>query len=128
MIKKFFKQLLYYILDFHPFFYVPEYKLHGHKIEIHKNDKDIWPSYPHIHVIDDSIKINVYTGEAYRIITRQEAYRVSDKDMTKLWNDKKVLQIIMDARKNKPNNVHKLEEIPMYWLNNESKEWIKKWE
>ena len=53
---------------------------------------------------------------------------MSDKDMIKLWNDKKVLQIIMDARKNKPNNVRKLEEIPMYWLNDESKEWIMKWE
>lgn len=127
-VKDFLKKIYYLFLDFEPFLYRPPYKIYGYNCEIHKIDKDIWPSYPHIHILDDSIKLDIYTGELYRIQTKRQINEVSDKDMEKLWNDKKFLEIVMEARKNKPINVGKLEEIPFKWINDENKEWIKKYE
>lgn len=127
-LKKFLKKMVYIIIDAHPFLYRPEYKIYNHKIQINKTDKDIWPSYPHVHVIDDSLKLNIYTGEMYRIYTKKSVFDVSDKDMEKLWNDKKFLEIVMDARKNKPINVKNLEKLPFKWINEENNEWVKDYE
>ena len=126
--KDFVEKIIYFIVDFNPFLYRPEYKIFKHKFVIHKTDKDIWPSYPHVHLLDDSIKLNIYTGELYRIQTRRQINEVSDKDMKKLWNDKKFLEIVMEARKNKPINVEKLQNIPYKWINDENKEWIKNYD
>ena len=96
--KQFFKKLFYLIYDFNPFLYRTEYKIFNHKIEIHENDKDIWPSYPHAHFLDDDTKLNIYTGEIYRIQTKKCINEASDKDMRKLWNDRKFLKIVMNVR------------------------------
>ena len=127
-LKDFLKKIYYLIIDFNPFLYRFPYKIDGYKCEIHKIDKDIWPSYPHIHILEDNIKLDIYTGELYRIQTRQQINDVSDKDMEKLWNDKKFLEIVMEARKDKPINISNLQDIPFKWINDENKEWIKKYE
>lgn len=127
-LKELFKKLFYMVADFKPFLYSPEYKISGHKFEIHKNDKDIWPSYPHIHILDDSLKLDIYTGELYRIQTKQQINELSDKDMKKIWNDQKFSKIVMDARNDKPINVGELKEIPFKWINDKNKEWIKGYE
>ena len=126
--KDFLKKIFYLISDFSPFLYKPEYKIFNHKFEIHKTDRDIWPSYPHIHLLDDDIKLDIYTGDLYRIQTKKIINEASYKDMEKLWNDKKILEIVMEARKNKPINVGRLQDIPFKWINDENKEWIKIYE
>ena len=126
--KDFLKKIFYLISDFSPFLYKPEYKIFNHKFEIHKTDRDIWPSYPHIHLLDDDIKLDIYTGDLYRIQTKRIINEASYKDMEKLWNDKKILEIVMEARKNKPINVGRLQDIPFKWINDENKEWIKIYE
>lgn len=124
-LKEILEIVLDYIIDFNPFLYRPEYKLGKYKTEIHKIDKDGWPSYPHLHVIDDRVKINIYTGEVYRITTKQMINELTDKDMKRLWNDRKFLENVLFARRNKPINVGKLEEIPYKWINDNNLEWVK---
>ena len=116
------------IMDWNPFLYRSKYKIFNHKIEIHKNDKDIWPSYPHVHFLNDDAKLNIYTGEIYRIQTKKSINKASDEDMKKLWNDRKFLEIVMEARKNRPINVEKLEKIPFKWIDNEKRKWIEKYD
>ena len=126
--KDFLKKIYYFVSDFKPFLYRPEYKIHNHRFEIHKTDKDIWPSYPHIHFLEDDIKMNIYSGELYRIQTKREINEASDNDMKKLWNDKKFLEVVIDCRKNKPINVKELEDLPYKWIDEETREWIEKYE
>lgn len=123
-LKELFLRILYFIVDFDWWLYKPEYTIDGHKVEIHGNDKDIWPSYPHLHIIDDSIKVDIYTGDMYRIYTKKLINKATDKDMRKIWNDKKMLKIILDSRKNKPINVKELSELPFNWIDEENIEWI----
>lgn len=120
--KELLKKIFYLVFDCHPWIYKPEYKIFNHKIEIHKTDKDIWPSYPHVHFSDDDIKLDIYTGNLYRIQTKKIINTVSDEDMEKLWNDKKFLKIVVEARKNKPINVTNLKEIPFKWINDKNKD------
>lgn len=120
--KELFKKILYLVCDSYPWIYKPEYKIFNHKIEIHKTDKDIWPSYPHVHFSDDDIKLDIYTGNLYRIQTKKIINTVSNEDMEKLWNDKKFLEIVVEARKNKPINISSLKEIPFKWINDENKD------
>ena len=127
-LKDFLKKIYYLIIDFNPFLYRPEYKIFNHKFEIHKTENDIWPSYPHVHLLEDDIKLDIYTGNLYRIQTKKIINEVSDKDMKKLWNDKKFLEMVMEVRKNKPINISNLQDIPLKWINDENKEWIKKYE
>ena len=126
--KELLKKIFYLVADFNPFLYRPEYKISGHKYEIHKRDNDIWPSYPHIHFLEGDLKLDIYTGDIYRIQTRKKINCVSNKEMIKFWNDKKNLKIIMDARNNKPVNAGDLKEIPFKWMNDDSKEWIKNYD
>lgn len=126
--KDFLKKIFYLISDFSPFLYKPEYKIFNHKFEIHKTDRDIWPSYPHIHLLDDDIKLDIYTGDLYRIQTKKIINEASYKDMEKLWNDRKILETVMEARKNKTITVGRLQDIPFKWINDENKEWIKIYE
>lgn len=123
-IKELLKKLFYYMIDANFFFYRFPFKLDKENVEIKKNDKDIWSSYPHIHVLNDSKKIDIYTGEIYRIQTKRLINQLSDDDMEKLWNDSKFLDIVIEARKNKPINVGRLEEILFKWINEENSKWI----
>ena len=93
-LKKLFEKLFYLLADFSPFLGKSEYKVGNHRIIINQTDSDTWPSYPHAHIIGDSIKLNIYTGGLYRIQTKLEINRASDKDMKKLWNDKSMLKKI----------------------------------
>lgn len=125
--KDFFEKIFYLLfVDSELFLYRPEYKIHNHKWEMHATDKDIWPSYPHIHFLEDSIKMNIYTGELYRIQTKRYLNEATDKDMRKLWNDKKFLKVVIKCRKNKPINVKELEDLPYKWIDEETREWIEK--
>ncbi len=123
-IKHFLKKILYKVLDAQPFLYKPECKIFNHKFEIHKTDIDIWPSYPHMHSIEDNLVLNIYTGEVYRKITRAYISEAREKDMKKLWNDKRFLEIVLDVRKNKPINIKELDPIPTKWMNSENLKYI----
>ncbi len=123
-VKHFLKKILYKVLDAQPFLYRPECKIFNHKFEIHKTDIDIWPSYPHMHSIEDNLVLNIYTGEVYRKITRVCISEAREKDMKKLWNDKRFLEIVLDVRKNKPINIKELDPIPTKWMNSENLKYI----
>lgn len=125
-IKDIFKYIFYKIIDAQIFLYRPQIKIFNYKFEIHKNDIDPWPSYPHMHSIKDGLVLNIYTGEVYRKITKNCIKQARDKDMIKLWNDSKFLKTVIYARKNKPFNVKKLDDIPMKWLNEDNiNKWVK---
>jgi len=89
---------------------------------------DPWPSFPHMHSIEDNLVLNIYTGEVYRKITRDCIGEARDKDMIKLWNDTKFLNIVIEARKNKPINVKELSKIPIEWLKEENLKLIKEYD
>ena len=127
-IKEILKKIIEFIGNFSPFLYRPPYKIHGEKFEIHQNYQDIWPSYPHIHFKENEFKLDIYQGELYDSKNKKYKGPVSDKDMKKIWNDKKILEIIIKARKNKPINVGKLPDLPDEWITAENKEWIKEYE
>lgn len=124
-LKKFFKKILYKILDFQPFLYRPECKILDHKFEIHKTDADIWPSFPHMHSIEDDLFLDIYTGKVYRKITRDYIKDAREKDMKRLWNDGKFLDIVIEMRKSKPLNLNKLTEIPIQYLNEQNLKVVK---
>ena len=124
-IKDVIKYIFYKIIDFQPFFYRPSIKIFNYKFEIHKTDVDSWPSFPHMHSIEDNLVLNIYTGEVYRKITKDCIGEASDKDMKKLWNDSKFLNIVIEARNNKPINIEKLEDIPYNWINDNNFNWVK---
>lgn len=122
-IKEYLKKILYKILDFQPFLYRPPIDIFKHKFEIHKADVDIWPSFPHMHSIEDGLVLDIYTGKVYRKITRDYIGDAKEKNMKKLWNDTKFFSIVFEMRKNKPINVKELSKIPIEWLNEESLKW-----
>lgn len=129
-IKKVLKYIFYYVIYFisNMFFYRPEYEISKEKFEIHKIDVDPWPSFPHMHSLDGDLVLNIYNGSIYNKIIRQEVFTARKKDMIKLWNDRKFLEIVLDARKNKITNVGNLEEIPYQWIDDGTREWMNEYE
>ena len=127
-IKDIIKCIFYKIIDFQPFLYRPLIKIFNYNFEIHKTDADPWPSFPHMHSIEDNLVLNIYTGEVYRKITRDCIGEARDKDMIKLWNDTKFLNIVIEARKNKSINVKELNKIPIEWLNEENLKLVKEYD
>ena len=123
--KHFLKKILYKVLDVQPFLYRPEIKIYDHRFEIHKTDVDVWPSYPHMHSIEDNLVLDIYSGKVYRKITREHIGYAMEKDMKVLWNDKKFLDLVIEVRKNKPLNVCRLDEIPIKYLDEEKLKVVK---
>ena len=123
--KHLIKYIIYKIVDFQPFLYRPQIKIFNYKFEIHKTDLDPWPSFPHMHSIEDGLVLNMYTGEVYRKITKDNIGEARDKDMKKLWNDETFLNIVINARKNKPINIKKLEDIPYKLIDEKRLDWVK---
>lgn len=123
--KHLIKYIIYKIVDFQPFLYRPQIKIFNYKFEIHKTDLDPWPSFPHMHSIEDGLVLNIYTGEVYRKITKDNIGEARDKDMKKLWNDETFLNIVINARKNKPINIKKLEDIPYKLIDEKRLDWVK---
>ena len=78
-----------------------------------------------MHSIEDNLVLNIYTGEVYRKITRDCIGEARDKDMRKLWNDKKFLSIVIEARHNKLINIKNLEDISYNWINEENLNGVK---
>lgn len=126
--KEFFEKAFYILVDFYPFMYRPQMNIFKHKFEIHKTDADVWPSYPHMHSLEDKLVLDIYTGEVYRKPTRQCINEASEEDMIKLWNDRKFLNVVLEMRKTKPINVKTLSPIPIEWLNEESIEKVKEYD
>ena len=127
-IKDIIKYIFYKIIDFQPFLYRPSIKISNYNFEIHKTDVDPWPSFPHMHAVEEKLVLNIYTGEVYRKITRDCIGEARDKDMIKLWNDTKFLNIVIEERKNKPINVKELSKIPIEWLNEENLKLVKEYD
>ena len=124
-IKEILKFLFYIIIDAHPLLYMPPINIYGYKFEIHKNDADPWPSFPHMHSEDRKFVLNIYKGQVYRKLIKGCIGIAKEKDMIKLWNNTKFLNIVVESRKNKPINAGELENIPYNWLNEENSNWIK---
>ena len=76
--KHLIKYIIYKIVDFQPFLYRPQIKIFNYKFEIHKTDLDPWPSFPHMHSIEDGLVLNIYTGEVYRKITKDNIGEARD--------------------------------------------------
>lgn len=127
-IKEYLKKILYKILDFQPFLYRPPIDIFKYKFEIHKVDVDIWPSFPHMHSIEDGLVLDIYTGKVYRKNTRDCIGDAKEKNMKKLWNDTKFFNIVFEMRKSKPINVKELSKIPIEWLNEESLKMVKEYD
>jgi hypothetical protein len=49
--------------------------------EIHKNDKDIFPSNPHAHNKKNGLKLNLDNGELYNPQTKKIEEKMSKKDL-----------------------------------------------
>ncbi len=124
-IKDFLEYIFYKIVDFQPLWYRPQIEIFKHKFEIHKTDVDIWPSFPHMHSIEDGLVLDIYTGKVYRKITKDCIGDAKEKDMKKLWNDTKFLSIVLEMRKSKPINVNELSKLPIEWLSEESLKLVK---
>ncbi len=124
-IEDFLKYIFYKIVDFQPFLYRPLIEIFKYKFEIHKTDVDIWPSFPHMHSIENGLVLDIYTGKVYRKITKDCIGDAKEKDMKKLWNDTKFLSIVLEMRKSKPINVNELSKLPIEWLSKESLKLVK---
>ncbi len=99
------------------FLYRPKYKLKKLRWTIHLNDVDTFPSYPHMHSLEDNrFKMNVYTGEIIDINSKEVVKILKDREMYLLWNDNKFLSIVNEYRVNVINNeiinVKTLPELP----------------
>lgn len=53
----------------------------------HKNDEDMWPSFPHLHALERPYKMDIYTGTIYNK-QKQDIDKLSSKEMNFLWKDK----------------------------------------
>lgn len=78
-----------------------------------------------MHSIEDDLVLDIYTGKVYRKITRDYIKDAREKDMKRLWNDGKFLDIVIEMRKSKPLNLNKLTEIPIQYLNEQNLKVVK---
>ena len=58
------------------------------------------PSCPHLHSVEGPYKMNVYTGQIYNTQTKKivDGFCIREKDLRKLWNDKKFLAFALMMR------------------------------
>ena len=80
-------------------FYTSKIEINNGKWIIHKNDVDPFPSVPHMHSKDLPLKLNIYSGEIYDVNTKKIVDVVRQKDLKKLWSDKKFIKIVEETRK-----------------------------
>lgn len=97
-------------------FYTSKININNSKWRVHKSDKDPFPSVPHMHALDKSIVINIYTGEIYDSSNRNLIEVASKKDLKKLWSDSKFRMAVEEARSAylKDNPDFKLEQLPNF--------------
>lgn len=65
----------------------------------HENDQDMWPSYPHLHAKKGSYKMDIYTGTIYETHQNTVVRNLSNKEMKKLWEQKKFCKHVEEKRK-----------------------------
>ncbi len=78
--------------------YTSKIDINNSKWELHKADKDPFPSIPHMHSKDKPLKLNVYNGEIYNSKTNKLVDVASKKDLKKLWSDEKFRSSVKEAR------------------------------
>ena len=105
--------------DFTPQAYETQFSIKSQKWYDELSDSDLFnPSCPHLHSKEGPYKMNVYTGEIYNIQTKKiiSGYGVREKDLKKLWNDKKFVTFALIMRERYfemfPNGV--LPDIPVF--------------
>jgi len=78
----------------------------GVRWEWHKYDVDPFPSYPHLHGINErNYKLNIYTGEIFGIKERKIIGSVSKKEMRKLWTNMTFRKYVDNIRSEYYNNI-----------------------
>lgn len=78
-----------------------EKRMIGVKWIYHENDKDPFPSVPHLHSDSDrkGYKLNVYTREIYDARTKKTINtRIDKKEFKALWSDKSFVDFVERAR------------------------------
>ena len=78
--------------------YVSKIEINNNKWELHKGDKDPYPSVPHMHSKILPLKMDIYTGEIFNSNTGKLISIVKKKELKKLWSDKKFVEVVMEAR------------------------------
>lgn len=90
-------------------FYTSKICIKNLKWEMHKADKDSFPSVPHMHAASVPLKLNIYTGEIYDSINHKLVSIAKKKELKNLWLDEKFKTAVQDAietyRANNPNYV-----------------------
>ena len=99
--------------------YTTPFSIRSQKWYDELSDSDPYnPSCPHLHSVGGPYKMDVYTGQIYNTQTKKiiEGYHIREKDLKKLWNDKKFVAFALAMRKlysdKFPNGA--LPEIPEY--------------
>ena len=79
-------------------FYTSKININNDKWDMHKADKDPFPSVPHMHSKNYPLKLNIYTGEIFDSRTHKYIETASKKDLKKLWADNKFRDAVNNAR------------------------------
>lgn len=79
-------------------FYTSKICIKNLKWEMHKTDKDPFPSVPHMHATSVPLKLNIYTGEIYDSTNHKLVSIAKKKELKKLWLDEKFKSAVQDAR------------------------------
>ena len=79
-------------------FYTSKICIKNLKWEMHKTDKDPFPSVPHMHATSVPLKLNIYTGEIYDSTNHKLVSTAKKKELKKLWLDEKFKSAVQDAR------------------------------
>lgn len=97
-------------------FYKSKININNQKWELHITDKDPFPSVPHMHALNAPLKLNIYTGEIYDSRNKKLIEVANKKDLKKLWEDKKFIDAVKNARHiYKENNPkYELPKIPIF--------------
>ena len=72
--------------------------------EIHKNDKDPFPSNPHAHNKETGEKLNLSTGEIHNIKTRQIVGKLNTKELNEIRKKSRILQELISSGTTSPHN------------------------
>lgn len=115
IIKKILRWVFEFLYEFmsNSTFYDPNYEIKGLKWRIHKNDMDNWPSIPHLHAIEKNYKMDIYTGVVYNANNKKYIGSIRGKELRKLWQDEKIVDIVIFARQNRGKDMT-LPQIPEY--------------
>ena len=90
-------------------FYTSKICIKNLKWEMHKTDKDPFPSVPHMHALSVPLKLNIYTGEIFDSTNHKLVSVAKKKELKSLWLDDKFKVAVQNSietyRAENPNYV-----------------------